>query len=188
MKRSVKKIFFATTNQGKISEAREILGIEIDGVGLDIDEVQSLDPKEVAIKKALSYFDKLKRPILVEDTSLVFEGLGNLPGPFIDYFSKELGNDGLVDLLKNNKNRKAKAIVTAVYCDKHGKVHVFQGEVKGKIASKPKGDNGFGWDPIFIPNGSAKTFGEMDLSEKNNYSMRQIAFKKCKIWLEKGLA
>jgi len=177
------KLIFATGNKGKLLEAKEILGIAVEGTSLEIDEIQSIDPIEVAVKKAKAYYQKLKKPIFVEDNAFFFEGLNNLPSTYIDSFSKVLGNNGLVDLLRGRKDRKATAQATIVYVDKKGKEHVFIGKVKGKIASKAKGDKGFGWDPIFIPKGSTKTFGQMELKEKNKYSMRKKALVKLKKWL-----
>lgn len=180
------KLIFATGNKGKLEEAKNILGTEVEGTSLEIDEIQSLDPVEVAIKKARAYYAKLKKPIFVEDQSFFFKSLGGLPGVYIDSFLKSLGNEGLTVLLKGRKDRSAMAQVTVVYMDKKGKEHLFIGQVKGKIATKPKGNKGFGWDPIFIPNGSTKTFGQMELKEKNKYSMRKKALMKLKNWLQKN--
>lgn len=179
----MKKIYFATTNEGKIKEAKEILGIKVVGSGLEIDEIQSLDPIEVATKKARAYYRKLRKPILVEDVSLSFKSLGGLPATYINDFSGALGNDGLVKLIKS-KDRSAAAQTTLVFYDADGE-HIFIGMVKGKIAKKPKGNSGFGWDPIFIPNGGTRTFAEMEDGEKHQYSMRAIALRKFKKWLEK---
>lgn len=178
----MKKIYFATTNKGKLAEAKKTLGIEILGTPLEIDEIQSLDPVEVATKKARAYFDKLKKPILIEDVSLTFAEFGRLPGTYISDFLKQLGNKGLVKLLKGAKNRKAEAQTTLVYVNAVGS-HVFKGVVKGEIAEKPKGV-GFGWDPIFVPGGYKRTFGQMSMKEKNKISMRAIALKKFKKWLD----
>lgn len=179
----VRKIYFATTNEGKLAEARKILGIKIQSVSLEIDEIQSLDPVEVAVKKAISYYEALKKPIFVEDVSFSIVTLGNLPGPYIDAFMKALSNEGIVKLLKGKKERGVVAQATVVYVDGKQKPEVFVGKVDGKIAEEPKG-TGFGWDPIFIPNGETRTFGEMALEEKNQYSMRAKALKKFKNWLQ----
>lgn len=180
----MRKIYFATTNEGKLKEAGEILKLDVVGIPLEIDEIQSLDLKEVAVKKARAYFKEIKKPLFVEDVGLSFEALGGLPGAYINDFSKALGNGGLVKLIKDEKNRNASAKVVVVYIDKNSKEHVFEGEVKGTISKKPRGDNGFGWDAIFIPKGSKKTFGEMSLKEKNKYSMRKKALEKFKFFLK----
>jgi len=179
-----KTIYFATTSQGKLNETRKLLGIEVKGCGLEIDEIQSLDPETVASKKAASYFQEIKKPLLVEDVSLTFEALKTLPGTYINDFFKALGNEGLVDLLCNTSNRKAIAQTTLVFIDDERKSHIFIGITKGEIASVPKGSSGFGWDPIFIPNGETRTFAEMSEKEKAKYSMRTKALAKFKTWLE----
>lgn len=180
----MKKIYFATTNQWKLNEASEILGIKILGISKEVDEVQSLDCVEVATKKAISYFELVAKPIFTEDVSLTFNALGKLPGPLIDSFYKELGNKGLCDLLKGKNDKTACAQTTICYVDEDKKTHIFVGRVKGNISKKPKGNKGFGWDPIFIPENEVKTFGQMSLSEKNKYSMRAKALSKLKIWLQ----
>ena len=180
----LKTIYFATTSQGKLNETRKLLGIDVQGCGLEIDEIQSLDPEAVASKKAASYFQELKTPILVEDVSLTFNALKTLPGTYINDFFKTLGNEGLVDLLRNTSNRKATAQTTLVFIEGERKSHTFIGITEGEIASAPKGSNGFGWDPIFIPNGETRTFAEMSEKEKAKYSMRAKALAKFKTWLE----
>ena len=178
----IDRIFFATTNEGKIREAQEILGVKVNGTSLEIEEIQSLDPLNVAVAKARAYFDALKEPLFVEDTSLSFEGLNGLPGPYISDMAKALGNEGLAELIKG-KSRKAQAQVTLVFVDSKGKEHSFIGVTEGTIAVSPKGEGGFGWDPIFIPEGEKRTFGEMSLEEKNKYSMRAKALMAFKEWL-----
>lgn len=178
------KLYFATTNENKIAEATKILGVEIEGSGLAIDEIQSLDPIEVAHKKAQAYYDVLKKPIFVEDSTLTFEALKGLPGTYINDFLKALDNEGLCKLIKNESNRKATAGVTLVLIDESGQWHEFTGETKGEIAQEPLGDNGFGWDAIFVPEGDTRTFAQMTQDEKLQYSMRARAFEKMKIWLE----
>jgi len=178
------KIYFATTNPGKIREAQNLLNVAVEGVGMDIDEVQSLDPVEVAVKKAESYYKELQKPILIEDVSLTFKALNKLPGTFIDYFFKAVGNSGLVNLLENYTDRSAIAQTTLVFINEKGEKHVFEGTVEGSISREEKGENGFGWDPIFIPEGENKTFAEMIMEEKAKYSMRARAFEKLKNWIK----
>lgn len=180
------KIYFATTNKGKLEEAREILGVEVIGTPLDIDEIQSLNPIEVATKKAQAYFDVLKKPLFVEDVSLAFEALGKLPGTYINDFWQVLGNGGLMALLDGKVKRSAVAQTTIVYIDAEAKEHVFIGVINGEISKSPRGSNGFGWDPIFIPSGSKKTYAEMSNEEKNKHSMREKALKKMGKWLNEN--
>lgn len=178
----MKKIVFATTNENKIREASEILRIKIIPRKLIIDEVQTLEPIECVKKKAEAAYNLTKTPILVEDTCLFFNAWGELPGVFIDYFMKSLDNEGLLKLLSNEKDRSAWAQTSLCYFDGK-KAVVTSGEVKGAIAKKKRGNDGFGWDPIFIPQGENKTFAEMTSKEKNSLSMRKIALEALKIKL-----
>lgn len=176
------KIIFGTTNEGKLLEARSILGIDVKGLALEVDEIQTLDSTEVAIKKAKEYFAKAKRPLFIEDVSLEISALKGMPGVFIDYFMKTLGNEGLIRIMKKESDRSARAITTLVYIWGSEEYQVFEGVTTGTISNKPKGE-GFGWDPIFIPKGEKRTFGAMKVEEKNKYSMRAKALKKMKKWL-----
>lgn len=173
------KLFFATTNANKLKEAREVLGIEVEPLELQVDEVQTLDPIECVKKKAKSAFLQARRPILVEDTSLFINAWGRLPGVFIDYFMKSLGNEGILKLLGSERKRAAVAQTSLCFFDGKRSI-VVAGKIKGKISDKPRGENGFGWDPIFIPSGQDKTFAQMTDNEKNNISMRKIALEKLK--------
>lgn len=178
------KLTFATGNKDKLREAERILNIKLHGTNLEIDEIQSLDGAEVAIKKARAYFNALKRPLFSEDSIVVFKALKPLPGPYIKDFWKALGNGGLCNLLEG-KSREVVNEVIIVFIDKNGKEYVFSGKTIGQIAHKPKGKKGWGWDPIFVPDGSTKTYGEMEANEKNKYSARQKAFLKFSKWLQK---
>lgn len=168
------KLVFATSNQNKIAEVKRMLGgnIEVEGTSLEIDEIQSLDPVKVAQEKAKSYFKELKTPLIVEDTSLSFNGLNGLPGPYINDFAKALNNNGLINLLSNTDNRRAVAQVTFCLIIDEVTMHTFEGRIEGTISAMEKGTNGFGWDPIFIPLSQDKTFAEMTDTEKDAYSMR----------------
>lgn len=173
-------MIFATTNKNKLNEAERILGISVEGVKLDIDEIQTLDPEECAKKKALSAYRLLKKPVLVEDTTLFFEAWNGLPGVFIDYFMQTLGNDGILKLLVNESNRRAYAQTILAISPDGNQILTFTGRVDGSISSQIKGENNFGWDPIFIPRDSNKTFAQMSGQEKDACSMRSIAFIKYK--------
>lgn len=174
-----KKIYFATSNKDKLAEAREILNdIEIESVDLKIDEVQSLDSVEIATKKARAYYEKIQQPLFVDDNALIFEALNKLPGPYIGDFSKSLENEGLIKLLANTENKRATAKVVIVYIDEIAQEHVFVGEANGTIVNEPRGANGLGWDPIFMPDGYSKTYAEMTMEEKNDCSMRRAALNK----------
>lgn len=179
----VNSIIFATGNKDKLREAEHILGLEVKGTELKVDEIQSLDPVEVAVRKAKDYYKILGKPLFVEDTAATFKALNKLPGPYLKDFFEALGNEGICSLL-DGKERSAEVSAILVFIDESGKEHVFIGKLKGSIAEKPRGEKGWGWDPVFIPKGSKKTFGEMEEIEKNKYSMRAKALKLFKKWLD----
>lgn len=179
----MKTIYFATGNQNKLAEAKQILGYPIEGLDLKIDEVQTLDPLECARKKAEAAYAQAQKPILVEDSSLFIEALAGLPGVFVDYFMKTLDNAGILQLMKDQSNRQATAQTTLCFYD--GQTYTLGvGKIKGEIAPALQGDQGFGWDPIFIPTGFNKTFAEMTAEEKNQVSMRYLAFQDLKSKLD----
>jgi non-canonical purine NTP pyrophosphatase (RdgB/HAM1 family) len=175
-------IYFITGNKGKLAEAKAILGDnKIEGLDIDLPEIQEIDAHEI-IKAKLAEAEKhQKGEFIVEDTSLYLDALNDLPGPLIKWFMKTIGNDGLAKIAEKFEDSKAQARTLVGYSDKKGRVEFFEGIIEGDITS-PKG-TGFGWDPIFQPNGYNKTFGEMDSEEKNKISMRKIAFEKLKKYL-----
>jgi non-canonical purine NTP pyrophosphatase (RdgB/HAM1 family) len=162
------EITFITGNQGKADFLAKHLGVEVGHQKLDLDEIQSLELHEVAEHKARQAFDILKKPVLVEDVSLSIDNLGGLPGPFIKWFEKALGLDGLSKLAAG---QKVVASVCFVYFD--GKrLEFFDGSLVGTIAQSPVGENGFGFDPIVIPHGHDKTLAQMSDEELKEYSLR----------------
>jgi len=166
-----------TGNKNKVREFEEILGFKIRSQSLDLEEIQEVDIELVSEYKAKKAYETIKEPIIVEDIGLFFDELNGLPGALIKWFEKRLSYKEICDLVK--KNRKATAKICITYFD--GKeIKQFLGEIEGMISTEPKGKNGFGWDCIFIPKGSEKTFGEMNKEEKNNISMRRMALEKLK--------
>lgn len=149
----------------------------------EVPEVQSLSLAEVVKYKARAAYKVVNNPVLVEDTSLVFHSLGELPGPLIKWFLQELGNDGLCQLLNNYPDRSATAYVLFGYYD-GSELVTFEGQAEGAIAMHPVGERGFGWDSIFIPNGCDKTWGEMKKEEQNGSSMRRVALSKLEKYLK----
>lgn len=179
----MKSLTFITGNPEKAAQLSRHLDYEVEHRKLDVHEIQSLDLEEVAIYKAQEAYKLMGSPVLVEDTSLTFNALGSLPGPLIKWFLTALGNVGLSKILNTYEDRSAIAEVCFALCDESG-VKVFKGETEGTVAKEPKGEKGFGWDPIFIPKGSEKTWGEMDAEEQKETSMRRIALQKLQVYLE----
>lgn len=177
------KIYFVTGNKNKLKEAIEIMP-EIEGCDIDLPEIQELDTKKI-IEQKLNEAMKQKpgEPLIVEDQSLIIDGMNGLPGPFIKWFDKALSIEGLYKMAIKMGNQKAEAKTTIGYCNNKGKINFFEAIVKGKIVS-PRGNTGWGWDSIFQQDGYKKTYAEMTMEEKNKLSMRKIALEKLKEYLK----
>ncbi len=184
-------VFFATGNIHKFNEVRSIL-TEMDiAVGMlrmkDI-EIQSDSLAEIAQESAIDVFKRCNLPVIVEDAGLFIDALKGFPGPYAAYAYKTIGNKGLLKLMQNVENRKAKFKSAIAYCDSEKTPLVFYGEATGKITNIERvgnGNSGFGFDPIFQPSGSPKTFAEMTLEEKNRFSHRANAIRKFAEWYKK---
>ncbi len=172
-------LFFVSSNANKYHEAKNILdsfGINLGFLKSDLDEIQSNSLHDIAIFKAKNAFSKFKKPIIIEDDGLFIDNLHGFPGPYSSYVFKTIGNKGILNLLNNN--RKAKFVSIITYCDKTI-LESFEGKLCGKISKTEQGKN-WGYDPIFIPNNSKKTFAE--IKNKNEISHRYKALKKFSKW------
>jgi XTP/dITP diphosphohydrolase len=185
-----KVIFFATGNVNKFNEARHILrqfGVAVGMLKLKGDEIQSDSLKDIAQKSVLYAYQQCKLPIFVEDAGLFIETLNGFPGPYAAYVYKTIHNSGILKLMQNNPNRKADFRSVIAYCDDQtvGQPLCFEGEVNGEITPierREQGKSGFGFDPIFQPDGRQKTFAEMTIEEKNGYSHRAMAIRRFAEW------
>lgn len=170
-------ITFITGNAAKAEQLGRHLAYPVSHQNLDLVEIQSLDLHEIIEHKTKEAYKQVGGIVLVEDTSLTFNALGRLPGPLIKWFLTELDNTGLCKLLDAYDDRSAVAEVCfGLYDGKE--LRMFEGAARGSIAPTPRGEKGFGWDPIFIPEGHQKTWGEMDHEEQKETSMRRIALQK----------
>jgi inosine triphosphate pyrophosphatase len=170
------KLYFITGNEGKFKEIAAIIP-NLEMLKLDLDEIQSLDPREVIEHKLAQAAAQHDGEFIVEDTSLSLTCLQGLPGTFVKWFLETLGAEGLAALAMKHEDRSAIARVTIGYRDRQGVNHFFVGESEGDIVP-PRGSAAFGWNPIFQPKGESRTFGEMTVEEKNHISMRGIAARK----------
>ena len=171
----MKTPLYITGNAKKAEYLNRYLGHPLEHRGLEIEEIQSLDVKTVVRHKMHSAYAQTKVPVLVEDTSLEFCALGRLPGTLIKWFLEELTHEDLCRLL-DGKDRSAIARTVFGYYDGEEESY-FAAMMRGAIAEKPCGENGFGtkgWDPIFIPEGYTKTRAEMSEDDyKTTYFMHK---------------
>ena len=184
-------IFFATGNFHKFNEARMILSeynIAAGMLRVKNLEIQSDSLEEIAQVSVIDAFNRCHLPVIVEDAGLFVDALKGFPGPYAAYTYKTISNPGLLKLMENVENRKATFRSAIAYRDKQSEPVCFEGEAAGRIASDERwgtGKSGFGFDPIFEPSGSKKTFAEMALEEKNGFSHRANAIRKFAEWYKK---
>jgi XTP/dITP diphosphohydrolase len=181
------RLYLISRNPGKVSELRKLgsyFGIEIVPLDLPKVEVQSESLEEVSLFSAVNAFLTLRKPLIVEDSGLYIEALNLFPGAYSSFVYKTIGIRGILKLLEGVENRRAyfKSVI-ALAAPNVPEVRLFTGVVHGVIATEPRGLRGFGFDPIFVPEGSAKTFAEMEEDEKNRVSHRGKAFRELASWL-----
>ena len=181
-------LIFATSNQNKVLEIQKILPKKFNIKSLkDLNYFEDVPENETTIKgnaifKAKYIYEKFNINVFADDTGLEVEALNGEPGVHSARYAGTTRNSEknikkLLKNLKNIKNRNARfKTVIALIID--NKLHIFSGIIEGYILDSPKGNNGFGYDPIFCPNGFDKSFAELTLKEKNLISNRSLAMKK----------
>jgi XTP/dITP diphosphohydrolase len=182
------KLAFVTSNPGKVEEARkyfESLGVEVYQLKVNYPEIQADTLEEVAEYGARWLAERVKGPFFLDDSGLFVNALNGFPGVYSAYAYKTIGNLGILKLLDGENNRKAYFKSVIAYWD--GDLHLFTGRVDGEITREPKGEGGFGFDPIFRPEGFKETFAEMTTEEKNRISHRGRALQAFATWLKENL-
>ncbi|KAI9189105.1 nucleoside triphosphate pyrophosphohydrolase ham1 [Blastocladiella emersonii ATCC 22665] len=185
---SEKPLVFVTGNANKLREVQAILGSRVPLLPVDIDlpEYQG-DPRTVSTEKCRLAATLLNGPVIVEDTALCFNALNGLPGPYIKWFYKSLGLEGLVRMLHGFDDKTAYVLTTFAYSDGPGaEPVVFQGRNDGTIVA-PRGPTHFGWTPVFQPDGWSLTYAEMSGEVKNRISARSRALRDLAPFLEAKL-
>ena len=190
------ELIIASQNQNKLVEFKKILGAKINLFSLsDIGLNQEIPENEKTIKKNAMFKAKFVntqtgKNVFADDTGLEIDSLNGEPGVYsARYSGVERNSDKNIELVltklknKTNRNSRFKTIISLII---DGKSVNFEGVVEGKITEEKRGSNGFGYDPIFQPNGYASTFGEMSLKEKNKISHRSIAINKMVQYLKEN--
>ena len=184
-------IFFVSNNIHKYSEIKSILhdrttDLDVNFYKQNIIEIQDDKIEKIAIEKAKSAYNTVKRPIIIEDDGLFVNSLNGFPGQYSSYVFKSIGNRGILRLLEGSRDRSA--FFKSIFVYNNGIiVKVFSGQINGKISSTIT-DGGWGYDPIFIPfnnhdNHHNKTFAELSkTNKKNELSHRSIALDKFVKW------
>ncbi|HTY47581.1 MAG TPA: RdgB/HAM1 family non-canonical purine NTP pyrophosphatase [Methanomassiliicoccales archaeon] len=169
-----------TSNQGKLKEFRhalEPLGFRLHHLPEDVDEIQADTLEEVVEACVRDLRARGIRDFVLDDSGLFVNALGGFPGVYSSYVFKTLGSEGILKLLEGQKDRRA-SFRCCIGCsvDGVGEFNVSQ-DVEGKIIGEKRGSGGFGFDPIFMPDGFVETFAEMPIDAKNRISHRGKAIK-----------
>jgi XTP/dITP diphosphohydrolase len=173
---------FATTNADKVAEARDHLAAVTEVTQFDYDyvEIQAADLADIATHGAAEAFEAGEgEPVIVDDTGLFIRGLGGFPGPYAAYVEDTLGIERVWELATDLDDRRAAFRSVIGYADGES-VETFEGSVQGTLVA-PRGEGGFGYDPIFEHDGT--TLAEMTMAEKNTISHRARALSKLADWL-----
>ncbi|XP_046339285.1 inosine triphosphate pyrophosphatase-like [Haliotis rufescens] len=189
MKKMARQIVLVTGNKKKLEEVVQILGPDfphkVTSQDIDLPEYQGT-PEEIARAKCKLAAEHIKGPVIVEDTSLCFNALGGLPGPYVKWFLKSVGPTGLHKMLAGFEDKTGYAQCVFAYSsgEEGSDIQIFDGRCPGSIVA-PRGPTDFGWDPCFQPDGFDKTYAEMDKSVKHTISHRGKAMDLLKKYLTK---
>jgi XTP/dITP diphosphohydrolase len=179
-------IYFVTGNKNKFNEVFKIfqnenLNYELHQKDIDTVEIQANNIKDVALFKLKSVKEKIEGSFFIEDAGFFVDlPLNGFPGVYSSYVMKTIGNEGILKLIHDINDTKAHfSAFIALYFQPLNRIFTFEGEVKGKLSKTIRGEHGFGFDPIFIPDTLPNsTFAELSTNEKNKVSHRSIALNK----------
>lgn len=173
-------MIIVTHNQHKFMEYEDIfskLGMDLEWYNYEYPELQSEYLRDI-VEFSLKHVSRiLNKPFFLEDSGLFINSLRGFPGPYSSYVQEKIGNTGILRLMEEMVDRRAMFVSVIGYYD--GKnFHYFEGTLEGKISDSIRGNNGFGYDPIFIPDGDRRTLAEMEMGEKNTMSHRRKALNR----------
>lgn len=187
------KIIFATNNRNKLLEIRQVVGesfelLSLDDVGLDAEIPETGRTLEAnAMQKAMFVFERFRQPVFADDTGLEVSCLDGKPGVDTAHYSgkrdPQANMDKLLREVRGCDDRSACFKTVIAFVSPEHK-ELFTGEVRGMISTEKRGSEGFGYDPLFFPEGSSRTFAEMSMEEKSRTNHRVRAFAKLKDFLE----
>jgi XTP/dITP diphosphohydrolase len=174
-------LYFITSNRHKYEEIQKITDIRIEQKQVPYPEIQA-DTLEAVAEFGVEFcYSKVKTPCFVEDSGLFIDALSGFPGVYSNYVHRTLGCDGIIKLVDENRTAHFQSVIAySTGTD----VRIFTGTVTGTISETERGKHGFGFDPVFIPEGESRTFAQMTTEEKNLYSHRGKAFRTFVHYLE----
>lgn len=166
-----------TGNRNKLLEAERILGSPVDAYELELPEIQSLDLHEVLRGKGEEAWRRLGRPVVVEETGLYLDAFGGFPGPLVKWMLEAMGAEGIARAVDALGDRRATAHCALLYRDGETEV-VADGKTSGHLVQEPRGAEGFGWDPVFVPEEHEKTYAELPPRRKDEIGHRGRAWRR----------
>jgi len=175
------RLAVVTSNPHKAREVAAFFGsaLEVEHVNLECPEFRHSDVGEIARGKAKFAYEHLKRPLIVDDTAFSVKALRGFPGPYAAYVLDTIGYRGILQLLEGTEERGASFETAIAYADGEG-IRIFRGLIAGVITPSPRGQQGFGYDPIFEVDG--RTLAEIPIDEKNRISHRARALSAFREW------
>lgn len=179
------KIYFATGNRGKVEHANEILG---DGFEVEQLDIETMEPSTGIERIARSKAEQAREHVeldedeflIADDSGLFIGSLNGFPGPQTSFFDEKVGKEKILKLVEEDNSAEFRAAVALALPD--GEIEVFTGEARGELV-RPRGDGGFGYDPLFLPEGNDRTWGE-EPEYKNKVSHRKKALEELKQFIE----
>jgi XTP/dITP diphosphohydrolase len=183
------RLILLTQNQHKLKELKPLFEkyrVDFETTSTEKHEIRSENIEEIARVAAKTAFGTLQRPVVVDDTGFFVDALKGFPGSYAAIVLKSIGYEGILRLMAGKKDRKSKFMTAVGYCNgKH--LESFVGTMSGSVVYEPAGKGGFGYDPIFMPNGFSKTYAELTLEEKVKISHRTRAFENFLQWYTSSL-
>ncbi len=165
-----------TGNRNKLLEAERILGCSIRCEPIDLPEIQSLDLAEVLRAKGEEAWRRLRRPVVVEETGLDLASMNGFPGPLIKWMLESIGPVGIARAAHALGEPRAVARCALIYRDSDTTL-IAEGETRGELVLEARGADGFGWDPIFVPEGRRETYAELGAEIKDQLGHRGRAWR-----------
>ena len=183
-----KSLVFATGNRHKLQEVQSLLGEDfalrcLKDVGIDVEIPETADTLQGnALQKARFVFERTRTACFADDTGLEVDALGGAPGVYSARYAGEAKDDvanvrKLLDCMQGVSDRKARFRTVIAYIDASGEEHLFEGKVEGVILEAPVGAEGFGYDPVFRPEGFVESFAQLSMTQKNTISHRGRALR-----------
>jgi inosine triphosphate pyrophosphatase len=169
-------LVLVTGNPGKLAEAQRLSTIELEAIGVELPEIQSLDIREVLRAKARAAYQRIGRPVIVDETALELAAFNGFPGVLVKWMLQAIGAEGIGQTAESLGDSRATARCALLLYTPSAEIYA-EGTTCGRLVVPPRGDEGFGWDPVFQPEGLQRTFAELSGPEKDRISHRGRAWR-----------